>query len=338
LDVSLLGMVIVVELGFAWHHSKQPKHARADFEDMLSNNCNSVLIALSEYDMEYWYPNMLAIIDEAKDTGLRVWLNFWAYGGVFGGEPPSIFLHRNSDLRQITASSGEKMPAACINQPEFRKWFFDQIDKIVRDSKVDGVFIDEPHYAWTFSTEEFTCVCDVCQAKYAEAFDGPMPMVYSETVQRFREDNMHQFLVETCQRVKNANAKADVCVCIIPADFEFLGTPNWDRIASIKEVDMFSTDPYYHVFGLEREWAIESARKTIETAKKHGKKSQLWLQLFRLSAGDEEDVASLVPEYVEMRVDSLFGWCYLANKGTTISSDNPDLLWGLVTEEYRRIG
>jgi hypothetical protein len=336
--MSLTGVVVAMERGFAWHHSKQPKHARADFEDMLSNNCNSVLIALSENDFEYWYPNMLEIINEAKDVGLRTWLNFWAYAGIFGGEPPSFFLHRNPDLRQIAASSKEKMPAACINQPELRKWFSDQVTKIVHDSKVDGVFIDEPHYAWTFSTEEFTCVCDVCQAKFREAFDSSMPMDYNEDIRRFREDNMHQFLVETCQTVKAASGATDVCVCVIPAEFEFLGTPDWHKIASIKEVDMFSTDPYYHVFGLEREWAIDAARRTIETAKKHKKKSQLWLQMFRLGAGDEEAVASLVPEYVGMGVDSVFGWSFLANKGTSISSDKPDLLWDLVTKEYRRIG
>ncbi len=337
-DCPPIFYVIDMELGFSWHHSKQPKHARADFEDMLSCHCNSVLIAASENDLDYWYPNMLAIIDEAKDVGLRVWLNFWAFGGVFGGEPPSLFLHNHPDHRQISAMSREKMPAACINRKEFREWFRGQVNRIVRESKIDGVFIDEPHYAWTFSAEDFTCVCDVCQEKYEALHGRAMPMDYTDEIRRFREDNMHQFLVETCKTVKEGDSSTDVCVCIIPADFEFLGITDWDKIASIKHVDMFSTDPYYHLFGLEREWAIEAAKRTIETAKKHKKKSQLWLQMFRLSDGDEEDVASLVPEYVEMGVDSIFGWSYLANKGTSISSDRPEVLWDLVTEEYRRIG
>jgi hypothetical protein len=327
-----------MELGFSWHHSKLPKHARTDFEDMLSKNCNSVLIAASENDLEYWYPNMLEIIDEAKDVGLLVWLNFWAFGGVFGGEPPSFFLHNHPDLRQISAESKTKMPAACINQQEFRDWFYNQIRKVVQDSKIDGVFIDEPHYAWTFSTEDFSCVCDICQAKYDGAYGRKMPMEYTEDIKQFRENNMHQFLLETCKTVKDTDRSTEVCVCIIPAEFEFLGTPDWDKIASIKQVDMFSTDPYYHVFGLEREWAFDAARRTIETGKRHKKKSQLWLQMFRLGAGDEEAVASLVPAYVEMGVDSIFGWSYLANKGTSIACDNPDLLWELVTKEYCKIG
>jgi hypothetical protein len=329
---------IEMELGFSWHHSKQPKHARLDFEDMLSHNCNSVLIAASENDLEYWYPNMLEIIDEAKDVGLRVWLNFWAFGGVFGGEPPSHFLHNHPDLRQVTSESKTKMPAACINQKEFRDWFCERLLRIVQESRIDGVFIDEPHYAWTFSMKDFSCVCEVCQEKYKATHGSEMPMEYNDDIKKFREANMYQFLVETCKTVKEGNRSTEVCVCIIPAEFEFLGTPDWDKIASIPQVDMFSTDPYYHLFGLEHEWAISIAKRTVETANRHKKKSQLWLQMFRLSEGDEEAVASLVPAYEAMQVDSIFGWSYLANKGTSISSDNPDLLWDLVTKQYRRIG
>ncbi|MFX0107333.1 MAG: hypothetical protein ACFE7R_03550 [Candidatus Hodarchaeota archaeon] len=327
-----------MELGFAWHHSKLPKHARTDFEDMLVYNCNSVLIALSENDMDYWYPNIIEIVEVAKDVGLKVWLNFWAFGGIFGGEPPSAFLHKNHKHRQIAAESKEVMPAACINQPEFRNWFFDSVHKIVRESKIDGVFLDEPHYFWTFSTDDFTCICEECQQKFEDEIGSPMPMEYNEDIRRFREENMHRFLIDSCKTIKGAKSSAEVCVCVIPADFEFLGTPDWDRIAAIPEVDMFSTDPYYHVFGLEREWAIEAAQKTVETAKRHRKKSQLWVQMFRQEAGEEQAVASLVPEYADLGVDSIFGWSYLANKGTTISSDNPDLLWELVTTEYRRMG
>ncbi|TXT54400.1 MAG: hypothetical protein BAJATHORv1_70100 [Candidatus Thorarchaeota archaeon] len=47
-----------MERGFAWHHSKQPRHAQADFEDMFSHNCNSVLIAASEHDLDYWYRSL----------------------------------------------------------------------------------------------------------------------------------------------------------------------------------------------------------------------------------------------------------------------------------------
>lgn len=326
-----------MELGFAWHHSKLPKHARQDFEDMSENNCNSVLIAASENDLDYWYPNMVEIVEEAKDVGLKVWLNFWALGGVFGGEPPSVFLHGHHRHRQITAESKETVPAACINTKEFRDYFFNVVRKSVKNMKIDGVFIDEPHYFWVFDPSEFTCVCDECRIKYETTMGSEMPFEYTEDVQKFREKNMYDFLVETCQTIKSTRASAEVCVCIIPADLGPLGTPEWDLIAGIPEVDMFSTDPYYHIFGLEHEWAIESARKTIQTAHAHGKQSQLWLQMFRLPEGEEAAVASLIPEYASLGVDSIFGWCYLANKGTTIASDDSSLLWKLVTDEYKKL-
>jgi hypothetical protein len=329
--------LISMELGFAWHHSKLPKHARQDFEDMLANNCSSVLIAASENDLTYWYPNMVEIVEVAKDVGLKVWLNTWALGGVFGGEPPSMFLHEHHKHRQITAESQETVPAACINTTEFQNYFFGIVRKVVKDMKIDGVFIDEPHYYLVFDPSEFTCICDECRTKYETTMGSEMPLEYTEDVKKFREKNMYDFLIETCQTIKNTRASAEVCVCIIPADLGPLGTPEWDLIAGIPEVDIFSTDPYYHVFGLEREWAIEAARKTIETAKTHGKQSQLWLQMFRLPKGEETAVASLIPEYASLGVDSIFGWCYLANKGTSIASDDPDKLWNLVLEEYRNL-
>ncbi|MFW9908566.1 MAG: hypothetical protein ACFFEF_08315 [Candidatus Thorarchaeota archaeon] len=326
-----------MELGFAWHHSKQPKHARSDFENMLENNCNSVLIAASEDDFAYWYPNLIEIIEVAKDVGLKAWVNFWAFGGVFGGEPPSVFLHHNHGHRQITAASQESVPAACINHPEFREYFHGKMSELLGDVSIDGVFLDEPHYYFLFDEAEFTCTCSTCKTAYEKLNGHEMPLQYDDSIRNFRETSMHQFLVESCKKVKESARSTEVCVCIIPTESVGLGTPDWGKIASIQEVDMFSTDPYYHVFGKTKEWAIETARRTVDTAKKHNKKSQLWLQMFRLPKGEEMNVASLVQEYVSLGVDSLFGWCYLANKGTTIASDSPEHLWKLVTDEYRKV-
>lgn len=326
-----------MELGFSWHHSKQPRHARADFQDMIDNNCNAVLIAASEDDLNYWYPNLIEIIEIAKDLGLKTIVNFWAFGGVFGGEPPSSFLHQNHLLRQITAASKESVPAACFNRSDFKEYLFGNMTQLIGDASPDGVFLDEPHYFPLFDESEFTCVCDECQSKYEAKYAMKMPMEYTETIKKFREDSMHEFLVECCRTVKSVRPETEITVCIIPLDLVGFGTPDWEQIASISEVDVFSTDPYYHVFGRDRKWALDAATRTIEVAKKYKKKSQLWIQMFKVSKGEEQEIASLVSEYASFGVDSLFGWSYLANQGTTISCDSPELLWHLVCEEYRKI-
>lgn len=323
-----------MELGFAWHHSKQPKHARADFEDMQERGCNSVLIAASEEDFVYWYPNLVENIRQAKEVGLKVLLNFWAFGGVFGGEPPSWYLHMHHDGRQITAESREPVPAACINRSQFRDYLFESMERVLTEAPVDGVFIDEPHWFPVIDMSEFTCVCETCQQKFEREYGTPMPKVYDYRVKEFREKSMHEFLTAMCGKAKSVRKGIEVGVCIIPAEIEALGTPDWDRVASMPELDVFVTDPYYHAFGKERTWAIEAARRTVTTAKKHGKKSQLWIQMFRIPRGEEAAVASLVPEYAKLGVDSIYGWCYLANKGTVIACDQPDLLWSLVVKEY----
>ncbi|MFW9919297.1 MAG: hypothetical protein ACFFED_06845 [Candidatus Thorarchaeota archaeon] len=327
-----------MELGFAWHHSKQPKHARSDFEDMLKNNCNAVVIAASEDDLNYWYPNLIEIIETAKDVGLKAIVNFWAFGGVFGGEPPSMFLHQNHRYRQITAESMESVPGACINRVEFREYLFENIRNLVHDASPDGVFLDEPHYFPLFDESEYTCTCEVCQSKYSEIYGTSMPKEYSTPVKEFRKDSMHDFLLDCCRTIKDARPQTEITVCIIPLDLVGFGTPDWERIASIPQVDVFSTDPYYHVFGRDRKWALEAATRTVKVAKEFNKKSQLWIQMFKVSKGEEEEIASLVPAFVALDVDSIFAWSYLANQGTTIACENPELIWDLVTKEFKKIG
>jgi hypothetical protein len=304
---------------------------------MASYGCDAVLIAASEEDFEYWYPFLVENVRQARDVGLRVHLNFWAFGGVFGGEPASFFLAAHHDMRQITAESQEPVPAACINQTEFRNYLFERMERILRDAPVDGVFIDEPHFFPVLDMSEFTCVCETCQNKYETEMGTQMPMTYSGEVRAFREKSMHDFLRSMCSKVKSVRRGIEVGVCVIPAEIELLGTPDWDTIASIPELDVFSTDPYYHAFGKARTWALDAAKRTVATAREHKKKSQLWLQMFRIADGEERAVASLVPEYAKAGADSIFGWSYLANKGTVISCDKPDLLWKLVLDEYSKL-
>ncbi|MBD3406333.1 MAG: hypothetical protein GF411_09505 [Candidatus Lokiarchaeota archaeon] len=293
---------------------------------------------MSKFSVADCYPNMLEIIDRAKDVGLKVWLNFWAYGGVFGGEAYSGFLHHNHRYRQITAESKEAVPSACINSEVFRTYFHNEVRKIIKDSHIDGIFLDEPHYYPLFSKSEFTCICEECQEAYEKMHSEKMPMEYTDQIETFREESMFRFLSDTCGLVKSSKKTTEVCVCVLPVEGPMFGTIDWERIASMPNVDMFSTDPYYHVFGKSKKWALEVAKKAIRVAKKYEKKSQLWLQLFRLPRGQEKAVSALIPEFNELGVDSLFGWSYLANKGTHIASDEPELLWKYVTEQFVSLG
>ncbi len=84
------------------------------FREIKAHNCTAVLLALSEFDIFFWAPNIPKIVDEAKRAGLKVYLDTWGIGKFFGGEPPSVFLQENVRNRQVTALTDEPVAAACF--------------------------------------------------------------------------------------------------------------------------------------------------------------------------------------------------------------------------------
>ena len=45
------------------------EHARRDFQEMLDHNCTAVLLALSEFDLDFWFPNIKAIAEAGRRWG-----------------------------------------------------------------------------------------------------------------------------------------------------------------------------------------------------------------------------------------------------------------------------
>ena len=37
------------------------EHAEKDFQEMLDHGCDTVILALTEFDMDFWFPNINAI-------------------------------------------------------------------------------------------------------------------------------------------------------------------------------------------------------------------------------------------------------------------------------------
>src|SRR6185312_7428970 len=105
----------VKETGVSYYGLSYPEHAARDFSEMIEHNCNAVILALSEFDIDFWFPNIITIARTARDMGLKVYLDPWGIGKWFGGEPPSIFLNNNPGNRQASAFTNEPLNAACFN-------------------------------------------------------------------------------------------------------------------------------------------------------------------------------------------------------------------------------
>jgi hypothetical protein len=75
--------------------------------------------------------------------------------------------------------------------------------------------------------------------------------------------------------------------------------------------------------------------KAINLARRHGKRSQLWLQAFRAPEGREEEFVEAVRIADDLGVDSIFAWPYRGGEGSILESSDPKAVWGAIGAAYR---
>ncbi len=61
------------------------EHAEADFREMIDHGVTQVVLAVTEFDFDFWRPNLPKIVDKAHELGLRVLIDPWGNGMYFGG-------------------------------------------------------------------------------------------------------------------------------------------------------------------------------------------------------------------------------------------------------------
>ena len=45
--------------------------AEQDFKEMLDHGCTNVILAVTEFDFDFWRPNIPKIVDKAHELGLK---------------------------------------------------------------------------------------------------------------------------------------------------------------------------------------------------------------------------------------------------------------------------
>ena len=330
---------MIPERGVSYYGVMYPDRAEQDLDEMLDHGCNAVLLAVSEFDWWFWRRNVGLIIAAAHERGMRAYVDLWGWGKTLAGEPPSIFLMRDTEHRQV-ATSGKAYHAVCLNHQGFRDFLAESIAEMARETEVDGFFWDEPHYA-NWHDQDWACRCPTCRGLYEKEAGGPMPGELTPEVVAFREKRAVGFLTELSQAAKAVNPGLDITVCLLPTQSPLIGITDWERVASIPEVDVLATDPYYFHTGMGREEGLEFFRttgaKAIELARNHGKRSQLWLQAFRAPEGRESEFLEAVRIADELGVDSVFAWPYRGGQGSILESGDPGAVWDAIGRAYREV-
>jgi hypothetical protein len=330
-----------MKTGVAYFHPRDPRHAERDLDDMVEHGCTFMVYCFSETDMAYYNQATEKILRMSHDRGLEVYLDPWGLGGMYGGETFSRFVAEHLGARQ-TLSQGQSVPAACPNQPEFRD-FQDQWIRRAAEMGTDVVFWDEPHFHFNFmdpsSWTNWACRCDACRDRFQELTGLEMPAELTPEVVDFRQRSITEFLEENCREARRLGMQN--CVCVLPDEEGSLaqaaGTPRWEQIVSLPQVDLFGTDPYWVLLGAEvREYVRKHSIRVKELCDLHGKEPQAWVQAFLIPEDREEEVGTAAQTIYDVGIRNIAAWAYRGCHLIDIRCARPDKVWEILTEAYLR--
>lgn len=308
--------------GVSYFGVRNPRHVLSDMKEILEKGFNAVLHTWSEEDQQYYYGTMKDIVDGSAAIGLKVYVNPWGVGRVFGGEAYSELTARDHEMCQIGVDGKAKV-AACPNHPRFREYMHRWIETVC-NTAVDTIFWDEPHFYFEKGgLEKWSCRCETCKAKFKSRFAYDMPSQLTDDVKEFREDSLIDFLKEMTEDVHSRGKRN--CVCMLPPWFP-AGLDDWEKIARLESVDEVASDPYWER-GATEEWVrekyAETAVKLTSAAAKYGKAVQMWVKAYQIESGREKDLAIATEESIKAGIDNIFAWSYRGTETLTwLKSDD----------------
>lgn len=338
----------VKETGVSYYGLSYPEHAKLDFQEMIAHNCNAVVLALTEFDIDFWFPNIIEITKVAKELGLKVYLDTWGIGKWFGGEPTSLFLTNNPGNRQVSALTGEPLAAACFNTPAFRDYFYRIVEKLAEYVPADGFFWDEPHYQLPKGiasitggvADDWSCRCPICQKKFEQEFGYPMPKLLTPEVVQFRENQALEILRTASEKIKAIRPDSKIICCVHATQNTYYvterrGYDNWDKVGRTDAFDVFSTTIIN--YSMPESFFRNITQRTVDIARKYGKGNQRWLMGYYQEPQDMNRIKEVVHLYDEMGVESLFAWTYRGGHGTVLAAPHALQLWDTLGEAYGEV-
>lgn len=338
----------ITQTGISYYGLNYVEHAEKDFKEMVEHGCTTVILAITEFDIDFWFPSINSIIKKAHDIGLKVLIDLWGIGKYFGGEQVSLFLQNNIHNRQVSALTGEILPFACFNTNAFIDYFQRVCLKLACETETDGFFWDEPHYALPKSYasitggagDDWTCRCPVCQKKFQDYYGYEMPKVINDDVKQFRWREALFILEDTSRKIKEINSKFEITVCVhatINTYYvtELRGYDNWDMVAASPWVDVFSTTiidwqlPMYFFHNI--------TQRTVEVAKKYNKQSERWIMNYYKQPEDFNQMDEVVDLYETLGIDRIAAWTYRGGYGTVLAAPDALKLWDRLGKNYQRV-
>ena len=336
-----------MKLGVSYFGVRAPELVQRDLEEIVSAGCNLIVHTFSENDLLFYHQTMREIVQLSHDQGLEVYLDPWGVGGVFGGEAFSAFVMVRTEDRQVL-SDGRLAPAACPNSRGFREFMKEWVSAAL-ETGADGIFWDEPHFyeGWLERAAQpfihgggaqWACKCESCQELFRDKYGQDIPQrVEDERLKIFREESIFSFLKELMDFAKALGGRN--ALCLMPQWNDKEGQlQRWERYLELESLDVFGTDPYWIGHGKRIDDFLFYVRGLKCLCDAYDKEAQIWVQVFKIGAGDEDKVARSIEIAHREGITNICAWGYRGSAYmSAIRCDDPGLVWQKLKEVYKII-
>ena len=283
------------------------RHVRADVQRLRDEGFDIVVHTFSENDLRFYQRTIRDIVEVTREAGMRVWIDPWGVGGVFGGEAFSDAALHHQDWSQV-AANGKRLPACCPSNPGFQAFIHEWTDAAV-ETGADAVFWDEPHF-YSDKKEGTGCHCEFC----------------TNAAERGKSA-IGSFLADMCARVKSRGRQN--VVCMLPPEPDRNRALDWNEIAALDGLTYLGSTPYWALRGEEPEkYVAFVAHELMAVASRASVQAHLWIQGFRIPAGREDEIRRSAIIAVESGVNVIAIWGMDAcEQMSFLSCERPEVAW-----------
>ena len=126
-------------------------------------------------------------------------------------------------------------------------------------------------------------------------------------------------------------------VCVLPERGQLEGLEaKLDRFAANPHLDVLSTDPYPLFYGKPIDSTQGFCEALLRSCQRYGKAPQMWIQGFRIRAGDEDLLGEEMQLMSACGIPDIAIWSYLATGYmSSHACADSERVWSVVTQTMR---
>ena len=303
-----------MQFGVSYFGVRNPQHFQRDVEDIARLGFTSIIFTFSEEDHRFYQGSLAEFVRRTHQQGLKAYIDPWGVGGVFGGE---AFSERGAwDLEgQQRRSDGRSLPLLCPNSAAVRTYLQRWITTVAEVLQADAIFWDEPHFYIPLGESRtqglWSCCCTRCQELFRARYGQPLPPTETVEVCQCKQAAMAQLIGDVTAMAAGHGLQNIVCILPEHDDLEGLQA-KCDLFAANPYLDILATDPYplWHRRDITTTQVFCAA--LLQACQRHHKAAQMWIQGFRVPAGQEHLLGEEMRLMARCGIDDIAIWSYLA--------------------------